>query len=199
MLKYMDKNKVVSKVLKIFYPYGYVDSVFTIDYEKLYNLGYRGLIFDIDNTLVHHGKDSTPQVDELFRYIQGMGFKTLLLSNNSEERILRFMENIDSLYISIADKPNTAGYYKAVEMLDMKKEEVIVIGDQIFTDILGANRSGLDSILVKFIRGEGETNFGKRRAVENFILKFYSKNKSRQKKLGDIRKREDEKQNVKKR
>jgi len=47
-------------MFRLFYPYEYVESVFTIDYNKLYSLGYRGIIFDIDNTLVHHGEDSTP-------------------------------------------------------------------------------------------------------------------------------------------
>ena len=50
-----------------FYPYEYADSVFFIDYNKLYNKGFRGIIFDIDNTLVHHGDDSTHEVDELFK------------------------------------------------------------------------------------------------------------------------------------
>ena len=66
-------------MFKKLYPYEYVESVFTIDYNKLYNNGYRGLIFDIDNTLVPHGEDSTPQIDELFKKIQKMGFKTFLL------------------------------------------------------------------------------------------------------------------------
>ena len=86
-------------MLKIFYPYEYVENVFSIDYKKLYDKGYRGIIFDIDNTLVHHGDDSTKEIDDLFQTIQNIGFKTLLLSNNSEKRIKRFIKNIDSLYI----------------------------------------------------------------------------------------------------
>ena len=54
-------------MFKILYPFEYSESVFQIDYNKLYNLGYRGVIFDIDNTLVHHGEDSTPEIDELFQ------------------------------------------------------------------------------------------------------------------------------------
>ena len=86
-------------MLKQFYPYEYAESVFAIDYEKLWQMGYRGLLFDIDNTLVHHGDDSTPEIDALFREIQAIGFKTLLLSNNEEKRINRFMQNITSYYI----------------------------------------------------------------------------------------------------
>lgn len=78
-------------MFNVFYPYECADSVFTIDYDKLYAMGIRGLIFDIDNTLVLHGSDSTPAIDDLFREVQSKGFKTLLLSNNEEKRINRFM------------------------------------------------------------------------------------------------------------
>ena len=57
-------------MLKKLYPYEYVESVFTINYKKLYKMGYRGIIFDIDNTLVPHGADSTKEIDELFKKIQ---------------------------------------------------------------------------------------------------------------------------------
>ena len=67
-----------------------------IDYQKLYQKGFRGIIFDIDNTLVHHGDDSTPEIDDLFRKIQRLGLKTLLLSNNDRGRVERFIKNIDT-------------------------------------------------------------------------------------------------------
>ena len=143
-------------MIKKYYPYEYAESVFMIDYQKLYQKGFRGIIFDIDNTLVHHGDDSIPEIDDLFRKIQGLGLKTLLLSNNDRGRVERFTKNIDTLYICDADKPNPQNYLKAVEMLNIKKEEAVVIGDQVFTDILGANRSGLASILVRFIRQDDE-------------------------------------------
>lgn len=177
-------------MLKILYPYEYAESVFSIDYDKLYKKGYRGILFDIDNTLVPHGNDSTKEIDDLFQAIHRSGLKTLLLSNNSEERIRRFLRNIDSLYIYDAQKPGVANYYKAIEMLNIKKEEALVIGDQIFTDIFGANRSGIDNILVKYIRPKNETKIGKRRTLEKVILKFYELNKSYQNRIGDIYKEE---------
>lgn len=183
-------------MFKVFYPYEYVDSVFSIDYNELYNKGYRGIIFDIDNTLVHHGDDSTKEIDDLFIAIQNIGFKTLLLSNNNEERVKRFLENIDSIYICDAEKPKTDNYLKAVEMMSIKKEEILFIGDQIFTDILGANKSGIANILVKFIRLKEETKIGKRRQLENVILKFYKKNKTFQHRLGNIVKKEEELKDV---
>ncbi len=169
----------------IFYPCAYLKSVFEIDFQKLYNKGYRGILFDVDNTLVHHGDDSTPQIDALFDSLHKIGFKTLILTNNNEERVKRFLKNIDSEYICEANKPDTAGYLKSLEMLGISKKEAICIGDQIFTDICGANKSGIDSILVEFIRVSENEKIGKRRHVENFILKFYRFSKS-YRKLGDI-------------
>ncbi len=173
-------------MLQQFYPYDYVESVFAIDYGKLYALGYRGLIFDIDNTLVHHGADSTPEVDSLFKDIRRIGFQTLLLSNNEEKRVLRFMRNIDTLYICDADKPAPCNYLKALDMMGIKKEEAICIGDQIFTDILGANKSGIASILVKFIRLDEKAKLGKKRQLEKVILACYKRSKAYQNRLGEI-------------
>lgn len=181
-------------MFEVFYPYNYVESVFSVDYKKLYDLGYRGLIFDIDNTLVHHGDDSTEEIDELFRNIQGTGLKTLLLTNNDEERVKRFIKNIDTMYICDAGKPAVDGYLKAVEMMGIKKAEAVCIGDQIFTDIYGANKSGMASILVKFIRLKEETKIGKKRQLEKVILKFYKMNKSCRNRLGDIHKKEENSQ-----
>ena len=174
-------------MLSFFYPKEYVPSVFAIDYEKLYEKGYRALIIDIDNTLVPHGADSTPEIDALFASIHAAGLRTMILSNNSEERVQRFLRNIDSDYVYDAHKPQPSGYRAAVRKLGLKKKEVVVIGDQVFTDVLGANLTGLDSILVAFIRKPGETRIGKRRTVEQFILRCYARSARHQHRLGDIR------------
>jgi len=76
-------------MLERWYPWGWAPNVFAIDYAKLQALGYKGILFDIDNTLVHHGADATPKVEALFRELDAMGMKTLLLSDNSAERIQR--------------------------------------------------------------------------------------------------------------
>ena len=177
-------------MLKMFYPDAYVDSVFAIDYEALYRKGYRGLMFDIDNTLVHHGDDSTEEIDALFRRIHSLGFRTLMLSNNSRERIERFLKNIDAQYICEAGKPKPASYRKGAAMMGLELSQVLCIGDQVFTDILGANRSGMASILVQYIRQENETRIGKRRQLEGIILKFYRRSRNKQNRLGDITRKE---------
>lgn len=172
-------------MLKKYYPCGYAESVFAIDYKKLYDKGFRGIIFDIDNTLVHHGDDSTTEVDELFVKIHDAGLKTLLLTNNDDERVQRFIRNIDTDYICDAEKPDISGYIKAVERMKIDRSQAVVIGDQLFTDILGANRSGIKGILVKFIKLPEEKRIGKRRYVEKLILWFW-RHSSRSDNINDI-------------
>ena len=174
----------------LLFPFEYVDSVFSIDYDKLFQKGYKGVIFDIDMTLVPHGADSTKEIDELFTAIHKAGLQTLLLTNNSEERVKRFITNIDTLYLCDANKPDRDGFLKAIEMMGIGKNEAVFIGDQIFIDIYGANRCGIASILVKYVTAEIETNIGIRRNLEKVILKLYGVTKIYQHRLGDILKTE---------
>lgn len=174
------------RVFGMFYPWERARNVFSIDFQKLYDLGYRAVLFDIDNTLVHHGKDSTPEVDALFRRIHQIGLKTMLISNNGVDRIERFLRNIDAPYIPNADKPKPENYRRAMELLDVGQAETVFIGDQLFTDILGANRSGIASILVDFIRDPNETKIGIRRNLEKVILWCYRFCRPRRRRIGDI-------------
>ncbi len=157
-------------MFKLLYPYEYIDSVFSIDYGKLFSMGYRGLIFDIDNTLVHHGDNSTAEIDKLFRTIQDLGFKTLLLSNNDEERVIRFLKNINSLYICDAQKPSPVNYLKAVEMMNISREQALFIGDQLFTDIWLAKRFKYKSILVQRLNRQDYGLTKLFRGIEKMLL-----------------------------
>ena len=174
-------------MLKKYYPAAYADSVFDIDYHKLYDKGYRGIIFDIDSTLVPHGADSTPEVDALFDEIHQAGLKTILLTNNDDERVQRFIRNIDTLYLCDANKPDPAGYRKAVRMLGVKRSKVVYIGDQLFIDIVGANNSRIDSILVHYILHEGETKLGVKRRLEKPVLWLWRRSRYHDR-IGDITK-----------
>lgn len=174
-------------MLKKYFPTQYMESVFKIDFQKLYDKGYRAILFDVDNTIVHHGDDSNPIVDEWFREVQKIGFKTLLLSDNSKERLERFLKNLDAPYIPEAGKPSPENYFKALQMLGVDKSETICIGDQVFKDILGANRAGIDSILVHFIQVKKHEKIGIRRHIEKVILFFYRLSKYHNR-LGDIHK-----------
>lgn len=175
-------------MFKKYYPSAYVPDVFNIDYKRLYVKGYRGIIFDIDGTLVPHGGDSTPEVDALFRRIHEAGLKTILLTNNDEARVLRFIRNIDTLYLCDAEKPDVEGYLKAVEMLGIPKEQAIYIGDQMFIDIVGANHAGIDSILVHYKLHEGETKLGIKRTLEKPLMLLYRGNRRCYNRIGDLSK-----------
>ena len=173
-------------MLKKYYAYEYVESVFSIDYNKLYQKGYKGIIFDLDNTLVGHGKPSTPEIDELFTKLHEIGFKTFILSDNGKNRIEEFLENIECPYIDNANKPNPANYLKALECMKLSKDEGVYVGDQIFTDILGANKAGIASILVKYIGYYDKQKIGIKRRIEKIILRIYKKTKKYQHRLGNI-------------
>ena len=92
-------------MLQQFYPDHEADSAYGIDYKTLYRKGYRGIIFDIDNTLVPHGAPATPQAIEFFGRLRELGFQTLLLSNNKEPRVKSFADAVGASYIYKAGKP----------------------------------------------------------------------------------------------
>lgn len=177
-------------MFQLFYPYEYIESVFAIDYQKLYNKGYRGIIFDLDMTLVPHGAGSNSDVDNLFRKISDIGFKTVILSDNNETRIKKFLTNIECPYIAEADKPNPDGFLQAVKMMGLLPDQAVAIGDLMTVDILGSNRAGIAGILVKGITRPGDKGISKRRLFEQVMLKFYLKNRHYAHRLGDIRNEE---------
>lgn len=175
-------------MLRNYYPGAYAPDVFSIDYQWLFDQGYRGILFDVDNTLVHHNADSTPEVDALFHRIHEIGLKTVLVSNNSPARLERFMENIDTCYVADADKPNPRGYEKALRILDISKEQAVFIGDQMFIDIYGANKCGIASILVRFVVVNEKAWIGLRRYLERAVLFIYRMRRSFHKLDGAIKK-----------
>lgn len=156
-------------------PDAVADSVFDLDFPALRALGYTGLIFDIDNTLVPHGADAVPEVEALFRRLETLGFRVFFVSDNGPDRIRRFLTNIRGDFIDNAHKPLPGAYRRAVKALGLRRREVLVIGDQIFTDVLGARLAGLHPILVRFIGWRTDPNPGKRRALEARILARWEK------------------------
>ena len=100
-------------MLKKFYPKRIADSAYVIDYKKLYKEGYRGLIFDIDNTLVEHGADASPRAIQLITDLKDW-FSVCLISNNNEERVSRFNRDIKLKYIHKANKPAKKSYIRAI-------------------------------------------------------------------------------------
>ena len=160
-------------MLETFYPDYEADSAYSIDYEKLYHDGYRGVIFDIDNTLVPHGAPADERAVELFARLHRLGFRTMLLSNNKEPRVKSFHEEVDSQYIFKAGKPKRDGYVQAMERMKTTPSTTLFVGDQLFTDVWGAKKAGIVSYLVKPIHPKEEIQIVLKRRLEWIVLFFY--------------------------
>ena len=162
-------------MLERFFPDEYVDSAYGIPFEELYRKGYRGIIFDVDNTLVPHGAPADDRAKELFARLKDLGFKSCFLSNNQIERVSSFNREIGEHFIENAHKPSVKNYQKAMEILGTDTGNTIFIGDQLFTDIYGARRAGIRSILVKPIHPKEEIQIVLKRYLEKIVLYFYQK------------------------
>lgn len=163
--------------LERFYPDHEVDSAYSIDYVSLRQSGKKAIIFDVDNTLVPHGAPADDRAKELFDKLNGLGYKTLLLSNNKEPRVKSFSDAVVSTYIFKAGKPGRAGYEKAMEKMGSTPETTIFVGDQLFTDVWGAKKAGIDTYLVKPIHPKEEIQIVLKRRLEWIVLFFYHRKK----------------------
>ena len=161
------------------YPGEYLDSTYSIDFDQLYKEGYRGIIFDIDNTLVPHGAPADERAISLFTHLKELGFHCMLLSNNKEPRVKMFNDAVRVNYIYKAGKPKPAGYRRAMEVLGTDTSNTIFVGDQIFTDVCGANLAGIRTILVKPIHPKEEIQIIFKGQLEKIVLHFYYRQKSR--------------------
>lgn len=166
-------------VLKIFYPDKIMDSAYEIDYEALYSDGIRGIIYDIDNTLVEHGFPADERAIKHFEQLKSIGFNIVLLSNNKEPRVKMFNDAVNVMYIFKAGKPSRRGYMRAMEMMGTDVSNTIFIGDQLFTDVWGAKRCKIRNILVRPIDKHEEIQIIIKRRLEAIVLFFYNKEKGR--------------------
>lgn len=162
-------------MFEMFFPDKYVISTYVIDFEQLYKEGYRGLIFDIDNTLVPHGAPADSRALELFSRLKKIGFRCCLISNNQEPRVKMFNRDIQVDYVYDAHKPSTKNYIKAMEIMGTDRSNSLFIGDQLFTDVWGAKRAGIPNILVKPIHPKEEIQIVLKRYLERIVLHFYKK------------------------
>ena len=170
-------------MFNMFFPDRYVASTYVIDFERLYKNGYRGLIFDIDNTLVPHGAPADQRSEELFLRLKAIGFSCCLISNNQEPRVKKFNEKIQVDYVYDAHKPSTKNYKKAMEIMGTDKQNTVFIGDQLFTDVWGAKRTGIANILVKPIHPKEEIQIVLKRYLERIVLYFYKMNMANEKRV----------------
>jgi len=136
-------------VLKLFLPNEQVKSIFEISATMLKERGIKGVITDLDNTLVEWDRpDATPKLIEWFKEMKNQGITITIVSNNIEQRVKDFSDPLQIPFIYEARKPLVKAFKRALKDMNLNKEEVVVIGDQLLTDVFGGNRSGLHTILV---------------------------------------------------
>ena len=146
------------------YPSEDTQSIYDIDFRSFHERGYNTVLFDIDNTLVEHGAPATERVIDFFKDLHGMGYET---------------KQVKSRYIYKAGKPSPDGYLKAIQLCGSAKEKTLFVGDQLFTDVWGANKAGVYSILVKPIHPKEEIQIVLKRRLEWIVLIFYRRYKKK--------------------
>lgn len=169
--------------MKNYIPNECYKTVFDIDYNKLYEQGKRILLIDLDNTLISYNETTlTKEIHDLFLRLTEKGFKIALISNNTKQRLVDSVGEHDIIYQYSARKPLKKGFRKVLKNFpDYLKDNVVVIGDQLMTDVLGAKRFGVDVILVNSIERKSEkwyTRFNRRfeRRVLKKMKRKYPKN-----------------------
>lgn len=136
-------------MLKQFLPDEHVKSILEITPEQLKSRGIKGIITDLDNTLVEWDRpNATPALIKWFEELKKQNILVTIVSNNNKERVGAFADPLDIPFIFQARKPLAKAFKKAITQMGIKKEEAVVIGDQLLTDVLGGNRSGFHTILV---------------------------------------------------
>lgn len=163
--------------MKLLTPDLYVESILHLDLNKLKTNGIKGLIIDIDNTLVAWDiKYASEKTKEWLLQLKKEGFNVCLVSNNTEDRVVTFNEELKLPAIHRASKPRKGPFMKAMKILGTNINNTAVIGDQIFTDVLGGNRIGLFTILVVPIESKEFwwTTFV--RKIERHVLRIVLKN-----------------------
>lgn len=166
-------------MLNCFYPDEYLESTYSIDFDRLREEGICGVLFDIDNTLVPHGAAADARALEFFAHLRELGMKYCVISNNQLPRVKPFADAVGALYIENAHKPSVKNYRRAMELLGCSTTNTVFVGDQIFTDIYGAKRAGMRTILVKPIHPKEEIQIVLKRYLEKIVLYFYKRRKAK--------------------
>lgn len=158
------------------YPKEYLNSVKDISLELLEKNNIKGLILDVDNTLINLERKMPVGVSEWAKNLKAKGIKICILSNsNNIKKVEEVAKIIDVPYIFFGKKPLKSGFLRARDILKLSNENIAVVGDQIFTDIIGANRCKMFPILVKPIEEKDYFLTKIKRPIEKFIIKRYEK------------------------
>jgi HAD superfamily phosphatase (TIGR01668 family) len=167
---------VLNIVLKQFLPNQHVRSIFEVTPESLKENGIKGIITDLDNTLVEWDRpNATPQLINWFEDMKNSNVKITIVSNNNEARVRTFSEPLNIPFIPLARKRLGRAFKRALAEMGLQKTETVVIGDQLLTDVLGGNRSGFHTILVVPVAQTDGFFTRFNRMVERRILNWFRK------------------------
>lgn len=151
-----------------------MERVTDITPEILNKYNINSLILDVDNTLsTHHGQILTDGLPEWLKMMKENGIFLTVLSNSKEARVKPFAEKIELEYISLGLKPLPFGFLRAMKKFSLKRKNTAIVGDQIFTDILGGNLVGIRTVLLTPIKLEATYGFRFKRMIERFVIKLY--------------------------
>ncbi|WP_018923682.1 YqeG family HAD IIIA-type phosphatase [Salsuginibacillus kocurii] len=176
-------------MITYFMPNEHVTSIYDIDLQELKDNGYKAIITDLDNTLVEWDRpEATPEVMEWLQTLYQEGFKITVVSNNHETRVRTFSETAGLTFIHSAKKPSRRAFKKACQLMEVKEEEAVVVGDQLLTDVLGGNRGGFYTILVVPVASTDGVFTKLNRKIERRVLK-------RMEKKGYVIERKEHKEN----
>jgi uncharacterized protein len=164
------------ELIKNFLPDQHVKSIFEITPEDLMAKGIKGIITDLDNTLVEWDRPlATPKLMSWFEKMKNSNIEVTIVSNNNENRVKAFADPLNIPFIHEARKPMRRAFYQALEQMGLEKQETVVIGDQLLTDVLGGNRGGFHTILVVPVAKTDGVITKFNRLVERRILNWFRK------------------------
>ncbi len=148
------------------------NTIFDIPLVQLYTFGIRGIIFDLDNTLTEwNNPELSLETISWLEDAKKMGFSMCFVSNNSDVRVREVADLVEIPFVARAGKPRRRSFRRAMDLMQTKPENTAVVGDQIFTDILGGNRLGLFTVLVSPISRKEFIGTRFVRLIEKIILK----------------------------
>lgn len=162
----------MEKIFKIFSPSSFAESIFDIDFVGLKARGIKGVLFDLDNTLVPRGERvASEELKIWIKTVLALGIKICIISNNWTARGKAIADALGVPLVAKALKPRRRAFYQALHILGTKPSETAVVGDQLFTDILGGNRLNLYTILVPPTSSSDMVHTKVLRVLERLILK----------------------------
>lgn len=163
-------------MIENFFPNQYLKSIYQLNIEQLKEQGIKGIIFDIDNTLVPYDQvEPNERIIDFFETIRKQGIKITLVSNNTEKRVIKFNEKLKVFAVPSSKKPSRRGLQKAMQLMQCTPEQTIIVGDQIFTDIYAGNRAGVHTVLVIPVSEKDEWKTKIKRGIEKKVIRLYDK------------------------